>query len=204
MGEEMQEVAARAVEEASRQIEELSMHPELPWFRHVAFSSTVIAVLCAISTYFSGAASDKAALEATREIVYWQALQTARAEQSVFDARNEILLALGHQAPNREIRHRIVQEEEYDAAVFAAARVNTAELYDAHDVMEGGLTLFQLSLALGAIALLVRRRSLWFVGLSFSAVAVACTIAGYLRFEHLVAQRADQAIPQYDEVTDAR
>ena len=192
MSEEMTEVAAQAVDEAIQEAEELSVRHELPWFRHVALSTTVIAVLCALTSYFTGEASDKATLERTKEIVRWQALEGERVEQKVIESRDMLLVALGRPvpAPDAEARKRLDPIEREDMAEFTQARLETERLYDAHDVMAAGMTLFQLAIALGAISILLRRRSVWLVGLVFGAAAVICTVAGHVWFEHLLAQMA--------------
>ncbi len=188
MSEEMSEVAARAIEEAEFEVEKLSGREEEPWFRYVALSSTIIAVLCAIGAYFTGAASDRASVERTKEVIRWQSAQSESTSEVIMQAQREILLALG-QTPSpkdTEQEGNIEREREENSKGFDQAREKTMELYEAHDLMASGITFFQLSIALGAIAILLRKKKLWLVGVGFGVVACVATVAGYVWFEHIV------------------
>jgi ABC-type phosphate transport system substrate-binding protein len=61
-----------------------------------------------------------------------------------------------------------------------AAEAESKEHVAKHKVLARCITLFQIAIAIGAIAIIVKRKSLWVVSLSFAAVGIFFFVQGII------------------------
>jgi len=162
------------------------------WTRYVSLTMVVIAVLAAIATLKGGGFStltlkqmNEATFNQAKASDQWSFYQAKSIKQNLYQIELDHLNAAV--PPNAaEVAKMKAKVDKYDkekadvmaeAARDEAARDVARALATsaaAHSSKMGlAITLFQVAIALGAIALIVKKKSLWVVSTGFGALALA-------------------------------
>jgi len=132
---------------------------KVSWAEKVALTTAVLAVCAAITSLFSTHESDRAILfkiEASDQWAYYQA---------------KGIKGMVTQSPSELTRYKGEQEEIQKKA--ESLDQNSEIATHAHEFFAYSVTLFQVATAIGAIAVLVKRKYLWMSSLAFGLVGVA-------------------------------
>jgi hypothetical protein len=166
------------------------------WSVYLSLSTAIIAVFAAVASLASGANSNDAILEKNDAVLK----QSKASDQwALYQAKGIRALVLGGEsefasAANPELAGRLndeavrLQGEQPGLAQTARRFEAEVEAHDAraerllarHHYFAFAVTLFQIAVALSAIAALVRRKELWFVALGASAIGMALFMSGWL------------------------
>ena len=159
------------------------------FLRRIALTTAVLAAIAAIAALKAGSTANEALVlkteaarlqaEASDQWAYYQAkgikLAVAQATEAPWQAQ-------GKRPPadllEREQRYAADQEE-----IKAKAEELEAESghhMRRHGVLARAVTLFQIAIAVGAVAVLVRRKPFWFVSLAFGAAGAGFLVQGLL------------------------
>lgn len=172
--------------------EELAPH----WLRPLSFTTALIAVFAAIASLLSGAFSNDAILEkndailsqakASDQWAYYQAKgikgSLAASQSEVLATQNPTLSAkLAGDADRYKAEQAAIQKQALELeATEKEHNEKSDRLLERHHQFALAVTLFQIAIALGAIAALARRQLLWWVGLAASLVGLAFSVRGLL------------------------
>jgi hypothetical protein len=101
----------------------------------------------------------------------WNYYQAKGIKAAVLDAKMSLAGAPNESDQSKRDRYENEQEKIKSEAEHkeAAAKANFHE----HEVFAGGVTMFQIAIAIAAISVLTRRRPFWIVSLLFGAVGCA-------------------------------
>jgi hypothetical protein len=162
------------------------------WTRYVSLTMVCIAVLAAIATLRGGGFSTRT-LKEMNEATYnqakasdqWAFYQAKSIKQNLYQIELDHLNAAVPSAAAEVAKMKarvdkydkekadIMAEAQRDEAARDVAR-KTATSAAAHASEMGlAITLFQVAIALGAIALIVKKKSLWVISTIFGALALA-------------------------------
>jgi hypothetical protein len=144
------------------------------WENWVALSSSLLAVISAIAALLATFESDKAAIAESAETVYAAYQEGTEASYTILQSKLDILSALGKEIDAAE-RRQLERLEANIAQMKNRAKASSDEgeqSYKTHDRMAIAVTLFQMSILLGGLAVLVKRRLFWVFGLGFSLVGL--------------------------------
>jgi hypothetical protein len=166
------------------------------WLRPLSFTTALIAVFAAVASLLSGAYSNDAILEKNDAILaqskasdQWAYYQAKGIKSSLAASQSEVLAAtnptLSAKLKADSERYKVEQEEiQKQAHELEATEKEHNEksdhLLERHHQFAFAVTLFQIAIAMGAIAALARRQLLWWVGLAASVVALAFSVRGLL------------------------
>jgi hypothetical protein len=172
--------------------EELAPH----WLRPLSLTTALIAVLAAIASLLSGAYSNDAILEkndallfqakASDQWAYYQAKgikgALASSQAEVLASTNPVLAAkLKADGDRYKAEQGTIEKAARDLEGHEKEHNDRSDLLlDRHHQFALAVTLFQIAIALGAIAALARRQLLWWIGLAASVVALGFSIRGLL------------------------
>jgi Domain of unknown function (DUF4337) len=165
-----------------------------PWTMWLSLSTAVIAVLAAIASLEAGANANDAIVRKDDAILHqskagdaWAHYQAAGIKAVVFATEAEgaarpDLAAKWHGEADRE---RNAQQGLKDDAQAEEARVEEMDEKSAHKLhvhhqFARSVTVFQVSIALAAIAALTRRKPMWWVSLAAGAAGAAYFVMGVL------------------------
>jgi hypothetical protein len=166
------------------------------WLRPLSLTTALIAVMAAIASLLSGAYSNDALLEKNEALLFqakasdqWSLYQAkgikgalAASQAEVLAATNPTLSAKLKQDAERYSTEQVdIQHQAQGLEGGEKERNLASERYlERHHQFALAVTLFQIAIALGAIAALARRQLLWWVGLLASIVGIAFSIRGLL------------------------
>jgi hypothetical protein len=166
------------------------------WTSYLSLQTAVIAVFAAVASLESGGNSNDAILAKNEAVLFesqasdqWAYYQAKSVKQSL--AANQAL-SLASTNPTLAARFdadatRYTSEQgQIQAAARAleakveASNQNAERLLERHHRFAIAVTLFQIAIALSAIAALTKRKVLWTVGLAASAAGLALFLRGFL------------------------
>jgi hypothetical protein len=146
----------------------------------VALSSALIAVLAAVCALFAGTFANEAMLNQLKASDQWSFYQAKSIKSAILGSKLD-LMASQHHTPDPK---DLAKAEEYkkdmeDIKTKAEGLEKDSEdLMVKHELLAKGVTLFQVAIALSAIAALTRRRFLWVAGLLLSVGGSAFLFLG--------------------------
>lgn len=183
-------------EEIDKRIEEHEEHATPRWIKALSLSTAIIAVIAAVASLESGASSNEAILaksaamldmaRASDQWAYFQAkgvkAAIAEGQADLFaDTKPDAAAKLRDQAArNRGEAKEIEKAAHEKEASVEDHEAESKELMEHHHRFAIAVTLLQISIALSAIAALIRLKPLWFVGLAVSTAGVAMFVQGLL------------------------
>ncbi len=144
-------------------------HGGANWLSWVALSSALLAALAAAAALLAGHYANEAMIERIQAANQWSYYQAKSVKSNLLDTKRELLLALGRKpAEGDEAK---AQEYERDREAIAKRAEDLERESEAHLARHTGLarsvTLFQIAIAVGAIAALTARRPFFWVSLVF-------------------------------------
>ncbi len=160
-------------ETIKEKLEEAGEEVKNNWFMFVAISTALIAVFAAVAGLLAGHHSNEALIEqikASDKWAYFQAkgikadiksLQPASAENTVSIER--------YKKEQEEIQNQAKEHEELSEAHLAK-----------HIKLARSVTLFQIAIAIAAIAILTRKKILWLGSLALAGLALVFFITGFI------------------------
>lgn len=145
---------------------------------YVAMSSALIAVLAALASLLAGYHANDAMIEQLKSTDAWNHYQAKSIKSTIFTAIEELKPA-GTALPDaqKKVDDYKKEMEEINERAVELARSSSAHLAR-HETFARSVTCFQVAIALGAIAVLTRKRRLWLGGLAIGAVGLVFFIQG--------------------------
>jgi len=143
------------------------------WVIFVALTTAVIAVLSAITGLLASYHADEAMISQLHASDQWSYYQAKGIKTDVLIAEGKILKAVGKPADTADVA-KIKSNKEEQKRISAEAKEAEEESHEhlkAHNTLARSVTLFQISIAISAVAILVKKRLFWFVSLGFAAFA---------------------------------
>jgi len=150
------------------------------WVLFVALSTALIAVLAAITGLLAGEHADEAMLAQIHASDQWAYYQAKGIKSETLIQTNKLLLAFG-KTPIPADEEKIKENKKEQVEIKAKAEELQAESnvhVAKHSVFAHGITLFQISIAIGAISIIVKRKSLWLVSICFASIGIVFLIQG--------------------------
>ncbi len=175
--------------EAKEQLEELNEHAKgQGWVRFLSISTAIIAVLAATATLLSGNYANEALLLKNDAILS----QTRASDQwSYYQAKGikrEVAAEFQSQKPDPARAARIQQLDAQQKTIEAKAHDDERQSEEQnkeserdlehHHKLATGVTLFQIAIALSAIAALLRQKWVWFLSLAGAAAGLVYLVMG--------------------------
>jgi len=143
------------------------------WVIFVALTTAIIAVVSAITGLLAAYHSDEAMLKQLHASDQWNYYQAKGIKTDVLISETKMLKAFGKPVDTADVA-KIKTNKEEQKKISADAKEAEEESHkhlESHDILARSVTLFQISIAISAIAILVKKRIFWFVSLGFAAFA---------------------------------
>ena len=158
-------------------------HPEAPrWVMGVALSSALLAAIAAVSALLAGHHANEAMIEQIKASDQWSYYQAKSIKKNVVETKVEMLTALGHPVEETE-QKRIAGYEAELGEIKKQADEMTSHSHrhlHKHEIYARGVTMFQVAIAVAAIAVLTKLRSFWLVGMVFGLVGLYFSVQAFL------------------------
>jgi len=152
------------------------------WVLFVALTTAVFAVLAAITGLIASDHADEAMLAQIKSSDQWAFYEAKSIKSGTIDQANKILLALG-KTPAAEDAAKIKSNKNDQAKIMQDAKdfqKESDEHLARHKILAKGVTLFQVAISIGAIAIITKRKSLWYMSIGFAAIGIFFLMQGVL------------------------
>jgi hypothetical protein len=134
------------------------------WVLGVALSTAILAVLAALSSLMAGHHANEALIEQIQASDQWAYYQAKGIKAAVLESKIETLFALGKQTSIKDeekFKDYKKEQKEIEEQAKEKEKSSTAHL-TAHNILARAVTVFQIAIAVSAIAVLTRRKWLWY------------------------------------------
>jgi len=152
------------------------------WTLHVALSTAVIAVLAAIAGLIGNHHANEAMLDEIKSSNQWAYYQSKSIKAEIAGSTAQIMTAIG-KTPDPAQQEKTTRYEAEKAEIKKTAEEedrSSEQHMRKHMVFAKSVTIFQIAIAISAIAILTRKRFMWIFSLLLSAAGVGYLILGFL------------------------
>jgi hypothetical protein len=152
------------------------------WVLGVALTAALLAVLAAITALTAEHHANEAMILQIQSSDQWNFYQAKGIKANLLNSKVELLAALGKDMDEKDkskLEKYQKDQEEIKAKAEELQRDSESHLRH-HSILARGVTMFQLAIAVGAIAVLTKRRRFWYVSLAFGLVGVVFSLQGFL------------------------
>lgn len=159
-------------EHLHEQINEQAEERREKWSLYVALSTALMAVFAAVSGLVAGHHANEALIEQIKAANYWSYYQSKSIKSEIAAATGKIISRIpGQQSDTGDIAKIVQYEKEKEELKTAAEEreKQSAEHLEKHNILARGVTLFQIAIAMSAIAIITRKKLLWTISIVLAA-----------------------------------
>ncbi len=136
----------------------------------IAISTALMAVFAAMASLLAGHHADEAVIEQIKASDKWAFYQAK-------GIKDEILSLSSN--PDKEARSARYKSEQAEIQAQAKESEEASHVHlEHHAVLARAVTMFQIAIAISAIAILTKKRLLWFISLGISCIGIFFFITG--------------------------
>ena len=136
----------------------------------IAISTALMAVFAALSSLIAGHHADEAVIEQIRASDQWAFYQAKGIKDEILSLSN---------IPDKEARSAKYKADQAEIQKKAKESEEASHVHlEHHAILARAVTMFQIAIAISAIAILTRKRMLWFVSLGISCVGLFYFVTG--------------------------
>jgi hypothetical protein len=171
-------------EHLHEQIEEGAEEMKQKWTLYVALSTALMAVLAAVAGLLAGHHANEAMIERVKASDQWNFYQSKNLKQEIAINTDQIMQAITGKRDSTRDHHADIaryDKEKADIKKEAEEDEKKSEAHlDEHVPLASAVTAFQIAIAISAIAILTRRKRLWYGSLVLTAIGLVFFILGIL------------------------
>ena len=152
------------------------------WIIIVAFSSAITAALAAVASLQAGHTANEAMLAQIESANRWNYFQAKSIKAAQLSSKQDILSALGKPANPADVAkaQQYQHDQEEIKKEAEALAVTSRSFLQEHVTYSHSVTFFQISIAVSAMSVLVRRKALWTVSVVFAVAGLFFFVWGLL------------------------
>jgi hypothetical protein len=177
-------------EHLHEEIQEKAENQRGKWILYLALSTAFMAVLAAVAGLLAGHHANEALIEQVKASDQWNFYQSKNLKEEIAANTDQVLHAVYEgrstatalpQPPDHS--KDIARYEKDKADIMEKAKENeklSRYHLEKHVPLATAVTAFQIAIAVSAIAVLTRRKILWFAGLFLTAIGIFFLILGIL------------------------
>ena len=164
--------------------EKAETHKET-WILFVALSTAVMAVLAAVAGLLAGHHANEALIERVKASDQWGFYQSKSLKEEIARNTDKILQKLAEARPgtepaedhSKDIARYDKEKESIKKAAEEAESRSEAHLAR-HVPLASAVTVFQIAIAISAIAIITHRKKLWYAGLLLTIAGIVFLFLG--------------------------
>ena len=136
----------------------------------IAISTALMAVFAALASLLAGHHADEAVIEQIRASDQWAFYQAKGIKDEILSLSN---------SPDKESRSAKYKSDQAEIQKKAKESEDASHAHlERHEILARAVTLFQISIAISAIAILTKKRFLWYVSLCVSCFGLFFFVTG--------------------------
>jgi hypothetical protein len=149
-------------------------HGRERWALGVALSSALLAGFAAVASLMAGHHANEAMMAQIESADQWSYYQSKGIKEAQLKSKADILNALGKPVPATD-ESKVAQYERDKEQIQKKAEDFEKDAQNhlrTHEGLASSVTMFQIAIAVGAISVLMRRRSFWLASLVVGAIGI--------------------------------
>lgn len=156
------------------------------WMSRVAVTTAILATMASLASMFATNHLNQAMISVIEESDQWAFYQAKGVKLAVLESKMELLPRLKLQSEDADLTKDVANAQRYrdeQAQIKADAEKNQAAAADhrrRQKVLSNASTAFQVSIALCAVALLIKKNAFWFMAMVLGAVGAVFFVMGML------------------------
>jgi Domain of unknown function (DUF4337) len=180
--DELEDFSEKIHEQSNEHAHHMLKEGKEQWVLFVALSTAVIAVLAAITGLLAGTHADEAMLSQIRSSDQWAFYQAKGIKSDVLISENKLMASFGKQADTADVaKVKANKKEQVEIKKKAEEFAKESDAHvEKHSIFARGVTLFQIAIAIGAISIIIKRKSLWLVSMGFAFIGIFFLVQGLL------------------------
>lgn len=170
------------MEKIQENIHHEAEHSDRKWFSVSALLSAVLAVLAAIGALTSGHQVNESMLEQIQASDQWSFYQAKSIKAAVLESKRDLLVAFDKPVPENVLKKiEDYRSEQQEVQLKAKEKeASSVEHLRTHEKLAKSVTFFQVAIAITAISVLVRRKSMLILSGLFSLAGAYFLLIGLL------------------------
>ena len=187
LGPEPQELQSQVMEAVEEVKEELAKEKALEqqnrqWFNLIGLSTGILSGLAAIASMQAGGLANEGMLAQIHATDKWAFYQAKSTKRHLNESTVTVLQSLQKPIPAQltaEIAKLRQQQQEIQTEAQKLQAESLASLHR-HELFARSVAALQVGISLGAVAALLRRRVVWYLGLGIGTIGIGLMVAGTL------------------------
>lgn len=175
-------------EHLTEAIQEKAEEEKNKWTLWVALSTAFMAVLAALAGLMAGHHANEALIDRVKASDQWNFYQSKNLKEAIAENTDKILHSIGSLsvAGRQEVEDhskdiaRYEKEKEEIKKQAEEAEKGSEDHLNKHVPLASAVTAFQIAIAISAIAILTKRRRLWYVGILLTLIGVVFLTLGLI------------------------
>ena len=152
------------------------------WTMYVALSTAIIAVLAAIAGLYGNHHANEAMLDQIKSSDQWAYYQSKSIKAEITASTATVLTAMGKPLP--QVNEEKAKNYEKDKAEIKAKAEEAEKSSEAHMrqhiILSRAVTIFQIAIAISAIAILTRRKLMWYASMALTLAGAYFLVQGFM------------------------
>lgn len=163
-------------------IHEHAEHSRERWIMMVALTAALLAVLAAVSALMAGHHSNEATIDQIKASDQWAYYQAKGIKSAVLESKTELLREMGKSVSEKdEEKIKVYKDEQKEIDKEARELQQSSKRHlDLHHGIAQSVTIFQIAIAMCAIAVLTRKKQLWYGSLLLGMIGSAILLIAFL------------------------
>lgn len=170
------------LEDCQKSIEERSEGGGANWLSGVALSTAIFAAIAAVASLLAGQHINEAMISQIKASDQWGYYQAKGIKAGVLSTKIELLKAAGQPAnagDQKKVEEYAGDQEKISDQANEREK-ESAEHLERHEKLAFAVTLFQIAIAISAIAVLTKKPHFWYLGLLFGVAGIGSLILAHL------------------------
>jgi len=172
----MENPAEETLSDLQQELKEKATEAKDSFLTRIALTTALIAALAAVTGYLAGERADESLVDQIHASDSWSYYQAKSIKGALLSAKIETLQALKDAEPAKADLDKIAEYQADMKEIKKTAEEQQAKAehrLEQRKVLANGVTLFQISIAIGAISAITRKKGLWYGSLAFGAGGIA-------------------------------
>lgn len=157
-----------------------------PWVLRVAVSTAFFAALAAITSLLAGHEANDAMMEQIRASDQWSHYQAKTTRAAVLESKAALLVAMSRPAESKDSEKLAEYERDRKELGEKAEELtrSSESHFRCHMHFARGVTLFQVAIALAAVAILAQRKEIWYGSWLLAGIGIVFVVLGLAAILH--------------------
>lgn len=197
--QELQGQVAEAIEDVKKEFaqERNQETRDRQWLNLIGLSTGILSGLAAIAAMQAGALANEGMLGQIQATDQWALYQAKSTKRHIEESTVVLLQASQKPVPaaiTSEI-NKLKQDQETTQKQARQLEEESKIMFKRHELFARSVAALQIGISLGAVAALLRKKPVWYLGLGIATVGIGFMIAGTVPGEHQtnVKEQAHQA-----------